>query len=310
MKRFLHNKWLIFALRLILGVIFIVASISKIQDIDKFISTVSGYRMLPDSMAHLYAIIVPWVELFAGCALIPGVLISFSAALLIALIVSFIAASSYALLYAVNGPCGCFGKFLTLSHPAALTIDIIMLIAAIILLFNQGKEFLSIGQIVDRFRIKSTIISTGSRFALVGILMGVLAFGSIGIHNLVKQTEPEIETVNLPAPLVADVDAALSQHKPVLMEFYADGCSLCLAAAPIIYDMEKEFVNRVVVQRIDYRLYYQNAQFVSDLRINNIPSVLVITGKNSEGQYTVTGRFEGTIPREKLQASLEQAVRN
>ncbi len=52
----------------------------------------------------------------------------------------------------------------------------------------------------------------------------VIGFSAIGVHNLVKQPDVTSETVTIPSPLAADVDAALLQHKPVLMEFYIDGC--------------------------------------------------------------------------------------
>jgi uncharacterized membrane protein YphA (DoxX/SURF4 family)/thiol-disulfide isomerase/thioredoxin len=307
-KTILQNRWLLFSLRLILGVIFVVASISKIQDIAKFVSIVSSYGMLPNSLANLYGNIVPWVELFIGCALLLGVFIRFSAALLVLLIISFMAASSYALANAVGGACGCFGKFLTLSHPVALTIDILMLFISLILLFSRGKEFLSIGQMVERFHIKSKLLGAGSRIVLVGLVMVIAAFGSIGIHNLVKQPELPLETINIPAPLATDVDAALLQHKPVLMEFYIDGCHLCQAAAPVIYDMETEFTNKIVLMRLDYNQYYQNSEVVTDLNITNIPAVLVIESKNSEGKYNISGRFEGSIPKEALQSYLEKAI--
>ena len=75
MKTILQNRWLLFSLRLILGVIFILASISKIQDIAKFVSIVTSYGMLPNSLANLYGNIVPWLELFIGCALLLGVFV-------------------------------------------------------------------------------------------------------------------------------------------------------------------------------------------------------------------------------------------
>ena len=92
------------------------------------------------------------------------------------------------------------------------------------------------------------------------------------------------------------------------MEFYIDGCHLCQAAAPIIYDMEQEFTNKIVLMRLDYNQYYQNSEVVSDLNITNIPFVLVITGKNSEGKYNISGRFEGTIDGNALRSSIEQAI--
>ena len=310
MKTILQNRWLTFSLRLLLGAIFIVASIAKIQDIPKFVSTVVSYGILPDTLAHLYGNVVPWVELLIGCALILGVFIRLSAALLIPLIVSFMVASSYALANAVGGPCGCFGKFLTMSHPVSLTIDVLMLIAALILLFNKEKEFISIGQIVQRFHIKSSILNAGSRMVLIMLVTAAIGFGTIDIHNLTKQPETQSETVVIPAPLAANVDAALSQHKPVLMEFYIDGCQLCQAAAPIIYDMEKEFVNKMVLLRIDYRQYFQNSEVVTDLSITNIPTILIIAGKNSEGNYIILGRFEGGIERNALHSSIEQAIKS
>ena len=308
MKTILQNRWLLFSLRLILGVIFIVASISKIQDIARFVSTVISYGLLPNNLAHLYGYVAPWVELFIGCALILGVFVRFSVALLIPLILSFMVASSYALVNAASGSCGCFGKFFTLSHPAALTIDVLMLIAALILLLNKGQSFLSIGQLIERFHIRSGILSAGSRLALVGLMMVVVAFGTISIHNLVKQPATIEETVSIPAPLAANVDAALSQHKPVLMEFYVDTCHLCQAAAPVIYGMEQEFTNRIVLMRLNYYDYYQDPKVISDLNITNIPSVLVIASKNSEGKYNVLDHFEGTIDGNALRSSIEQAI--
>ena len=310
MKTILQNRWLTFSLRLVLGVIFIVASIAKIQDIPKFVSTVASYGMLPDVLANLYGNIVPWVELLIGCALILGVFVRFSAAVLIPLILSFMVASSYALANGVGGACGCFATFLTLSHPVSLTIDVLMLIAALILIFNKEKELISIGQIVDRIHIKSKVLSAGGRLALVGLVTVVVGFSAIGVHNLVKQPAITLETVTIPAPLAANVDAALLQHKPALMEFYVDDCSLCLAAAPIIYDMEKEFVNKIVLLRIDYRQYFQNSEVVTDLSIVNIPTVLVIASKNSEGKYNILGRFEGGIERNALRSSIETAIKS
>ena len=310
MKTIFQNRWLLFSLRLLLGVIFVVASISKIQDIAKFASTVVSYGILPDSLAHLYGYVAPWVELFIGCALILGVFVRFSAALLIPLTLSFMVASSYAMVNAVGGNCGCFGKFLALSHPVALTIDVLMLIASVILLLNKSQEFLSIAKLTERLHIKSRILNKGSRISMVGLMMVIVASGTIVIHHFVKQPETIIETINIPAPLATDVDAALLQHKPVVMEFYIEGCHLCQAAAPVIYDMEKKFVNRTVFLRVDYNQYYQNPQFISDFSIKNIPTVLVIASKNSEGKYNILGRFEGTIERNALRSSIENAIQN
>jgi len=74
--------------------------------------------------------------------------------------------------------------------------------------------------------------------------------------------------------------------------------------------MVKEFTNKIVLIRLDYNQYYQNSEVVSDLNITNIPAVLVITNKNSEGKYNISGRFEGGIDRDALHSSIEQAIKS
>ncbi len=86
--------------------------------------------------------------------------------------------------------------------------------------------------------------------------------------------------------------------------------NLCQAAAPIIYDIEKEFDNKIVLLRIDYHQYFQNPEVVTDLSIINIPTVLVIANKNSEGKYIILGRFEGGIDKNALHASIQQAIKS
>jgi uncharacterized membrane protein YphA (DoxX/SURF4 family)/thiol-disulfide isomerase/thioredoxin len=305
MKTIFQNRWLIFTLRLVLGVLFIVASIAKIQDIAKFISTVASYGVLPDALARIYGYVAPWVELFIGFALIFGVFVRFSAVLSILLTISFMVASSYALVNAVGGSCGCFGKFLTLSHPVSLAIDVFMLFASLILLFNKRKGFINVGQLIERFHIKSRILSVAFCFAMVGLAVIVIGYIAIGVHNLSNQAEEVVETVSIPTSLANDVDNALIKKRPVLLEFYAEDCSACKEAEPIISDMEKEFINRTVFIRVDY---YQNTQAVLDMGIRTTPTVLVIISKNSEGKYNVSSRFVGFVEREALQASLEKAL--
>jgi thiol-disulfide isomerase/thioredoxin/uncharacterized membrane protein YphA (DoxX/SURF4 family) len=305
MKAVFQNRWLILVLRLVLAAIFIVASISKIQDIAKFTSTVASYGILPDFLANIYGYIAPWVELFIGCALFLGVFVRFSAVLSILLTVSFMVASSYALANAVGGSCGCFGKFLTLSHPMSLSMDVFMLVFSLILLLNKGKEFLGILQLIDRIHIKSRNLTIAFHFAIVGLVVIVVGLISIGVHHISKPAEEIIETVNIPAPLTDGVNNALAKKMPVLLEFYAEDCSACKEAEPIINELEKEYTGKIVFIRVDY---YQNPQAVSDMNIQMTPTVLVIVSKNSEGKYNVTSRFEGIIEKDDLQVSLEKAL--
>jgi thiol-disulfide isomerase/thioredoxin len=317
MKTIFQNRWLICSLRLLLGVIFIFASIAKIQDIAKFVNIVVSYEFIPNNLAHLYGNIAPWVELFIGCALILGIFVRFSAALLIPLVLSFIVANSYALIKAVRVSCGCFGTFLSISHPLSLIIDVFMLFTAFILLFKKGKVFFSVAPLIDRLKYNSPLtnripIIKNNLPLITGVScvifsMGLVAVISIGIHNISKPPEKITETVNLPSPLSNEVDNALLQHEPVFLEFYIDDCPLCQAAAPVISDLEQEFTGQVVFVSLDY---YSNPDAVSDLNVTATPTVVVITDKTSKAQYDVMYNFAGPVDQTSLKAILEQAIKS
>ena len=302
MKTILKNRWLIFTLRLILGVIFVAASISKIQDISKFISTVTSYGILPHVLADIYGYVAPWLELIVGFALILGVFIRISAGLSILLTLSFMVASSYALVNTVEGSCGCFGTFLPLSHTASLAIDVFMLLASFILVFNKEKEFFSIGKLTERFPGKSKVLFTVYKFASVVLL--VIIIGLISL-NLKSPPAEIVETVAIPTSLSNDVDNSLAKNRPVLMEFYAVDCHACEEAEPIINDLEKQYAGKVTFIRVDY---YQNSPAVSDMNVMMTPTVFVIIGKNTEGKYNVSCRFDGIIEPVSLETCLEKAV--
>ena len=59
-------------LRLALAAIFIYASIDKILHPGDFAAIVKDYRVLPDSLINITAIILPWLELVLGALLLIG----------------------------------------------------------------------------------------------------------------------------------------------------------------------------------------------------------------------------------------------
>ena len=108
MRKLLDNRWLVLGCRLVLGAVFVYASWDKIQHPTAFAKQVYNYQMLPVMPSNLFAITLPWIELFAGVALIIGVLKSESSLLLSVLLVVFIGAISVNLYRGVDLDCGCF----------------------------------------------------------------------------------------------------------------------------------------------------------------------------------------------------------
>jgi uncharacterized membrane protein YphA (DoxX/SURF4 family) len=135
-----------------LGVIFIVASVSELSTQSLFIREVVSYGILPYTLARVYGAVLPWVELLVGCSLILGLFITFSLTLCLLMTLSFIIANTYALYQGIIDNCGCFGQLIPLEHTASLTIDILILIVTVVLLFYRKKATsISVGILVSKF---------------------------------------------------------------------------------------------------------------------------------------------------------------
>ena len=108
LKGFLKSKYLAFLFRLILGGVFVYASLDKIAHPGEFAKIVYYYHFLPGSAINVFAIILPWVELLAGMALILGLFVESAALIIGFLLVIFIMALSSAVIRGLDITCGCF----------------------------------------------------------------------------------------------------------------------------------------------------------------------------------------------------------
>lgn len=94
--------------RLVLGGIFVYASLEKIADPAVFAEAISNYRLVPPSMVGFVAAILPWLEALGGLFVLLGFM-SGGASLVLALLSGvFGAALSSALLRGLDVSCGCF----------------------------------------------------------------------------------------------------------------------------------------------------------------------------------------------------------
>ena len=133
------NPYLVATLRLILGGMFVAASVGKLQHQTLFTETVIDYGILPHSLAEVYGAAVPWLEMVIGCCLVLGIFSTLAAAVSIPLIDSFIVASIFALFRPVGDICGCFGEMVSLSHLHAILVDCAMLLMAWGTLLHRDK---------------------------------------------------------------------------------------------------------------------------------------------------------------------------
>jgi putative oxidoreductase len=91
-----------------LGIVFCVAAIPKILDPPGFAHMVYNYRLVPGGLVNVLALVMPWVELFAGAALILGVWKREAAILVGLLLLVFVVAIGFNLARGHAVDCGCF----------------------------------------------------------------------------------------------------------------------------------------------------------------------------------------------------------
>ena len=143
MRRITHNPWLELGARWLLGLTFMYASYHKIVLPAHFAKIIYGYDLLPAHSINLIAIILPFLELFAGFALVFGIYPRSAAAIINGMLLVFIAAIAFNLVRGHEFDCGCFafGKQGSASSAAQLLLrDIICLMLGLYVLRYKGRR--------------------------------------------------------------------------------------------------------------------------------------------------------------------------
>ena len=104
----LTHPWLTVRMQIALGAIFVAAALPKIVDPPSFAHMIYNYRILPGNLVNVSAIVLPWIEIAAGLALILGVWVKAARNLIVAMLVAFIIAITINLLRNNAIDCGCF----------------------------------------------------------------------------------------------------------------------------------------------------------------------------------------------------------
>ena len=147
LRNVLENSWIELAARWVLGLTFIYASYHKIFAPAYFAKIVYGYDLFPNDAINLIAIILPFIELTAGLALILGIYPRSAVSIVNGMLAAFIIVLSINLIRGHEFNCGCFsaqeaGYFS--SSESTLVRDIVYLLLGLqIFLFSgirKGKR--------------------------------------------------------------------------------------------------------------------------------------------------------------------------
>jgi putative oxidoreductase len=108
LTKYLAHPWLTIRVQLALGAIFIIAALPKISDPPSFAHMIYNYRLLPAGLINISSLVMPWVELLCGIALVLGVWRRPALTIITIFLVVFIVAISINLGRGNAIDCGCF----------------------------------------------------------------------------------------------------------------------------------------------------------------------------------------------------------
>ncbi len=127
-----------FAVRVILGSIFVLAGFVKALDARSFLFTVQQLDLLPTPAILPAAIVVIACEICFGLALLAGFQTRITASLLAALLLSFVAVISFAMVHGKAVDCGCFGSMASERLGSGVILRDILLIAGCLWLIARN----------------------------------------------------------------------------------------------------------------------------------------------------------------------------
>ena len=132
------------AARWILGGMFIYASYNKILAPAVFAKIIYGYGLFPAMFINLIAIIVPFLELVAGLALIVGFYPRSAALIVSAMLLVFITALSINLIRGHEFDCGCFsinsGARETFAGPLIIRDFLILALGLHVFFYRNARQ--------------------------------------------------------------------------------------------------------------------------------------------------------------------------
>ncbi len=133
-------NWLFRILHLLFGGTFVYAGVLKAMDPGLFLLDIRSFDILPDPFAAFLAMGLPWLEIFAGLAVITSILRPGGLLVLNGLLLTFLGAILLSWYRGIDIRCGCFGSpDATSNYIELLVRDGILLLLGTILMIRSSR---------------------------------------------------------------------------------------------------------------------------------------------------------------------------
>jgi len=105
---FLSHPITLAVIRIIIGGLFVISSVTKITNPQKFADSMSAYQLVPEVIIPPFSILIPWLQFICGIFLILDIFVQSSALILCGLLAVYTLAISIDFIRGIQIDCGCF----------------------------------------------------------------------------------------------------------------------------------------------------------------------------------------------------------
>lgn len=143
MRSVVDNDYLTLVSRLLIGGIFLYASLYKIIDPGTFARSIWFYHVVPGELINLVALILPWLELLCGLAVILGIFYRGAVVWANLMTIAFMVVLLSTIARGLDIDCGCFRAATSATEPAwnAFWFDVGMLVFTVQMLFSRSRRW-------------------------------------------------------------------------------------------------------------------------------------------------------------------------
>lgn len=147
------KDWFLLAVRVVLGVVFLIAAYSKLSNIELAQMSVRAYELLPDDVANVFAIILSVTELTVGVFLLLGIKTRIAASVALTLLVIFVSGIISVWARGISIDCGCFSSGGAVTdgserYPMEILRDLALIVgSALLITFPRSR--LSIDRVLE-----------------------------------------------------------------------------------------------------------------------------------------------------------------
>jgi uncharacterized membrane protein YphA (DoxX/SURF4 family) len=136
------RKIVFLCMRMLLGIIFIAASVDKIAHPADFAEIVQNYQILPGNLVNFFSIVLPWLEALIGILILCGWWLPAATVLANLLLAVFLGALASTAVRGIDVHCGCFSTHA--SGPVHtswyLARDIVLLLLGVLVMIHTFRS--------------------------------------------------------------------------------------------------------------------------------------------------------------------------